>query len=113
MACLVLATRLEDLSIFRRMADQSTGSSAENDQMNHLAKGRHNDTVAILPPPHPWSSSLQGGTLKISDPAQKSRCNDLQNGNMLIALRARISSSPLVDKKSLALDGSDGAAGFA
>ena len=51
--------------------------------------------------------------LKISDPAQKSRCNDLQNGNMLIALRARISSSPLADKKSLALDGSDGAAGFA
>ena len=49
--------------------DQTTGSSAENDQMNHLAKGRHNDAVAILPLPHPWSSSLQGGTLKISDPA--------------------------------------------
>ena len=71
MACLVLATRLEDLSIIRRMADQSTGSSAENDQMNHLAKGRHNDTVAILPPPHPWSSSLQGGTQDIRSSSEK------------------------------------------
>ena len=49
--------------------DQTTGSSAVNDQMNHLAKGGHIDTVAIVPPAHPWSSLLQGGTFKISDPS--------------------------------------------
>ena len=49
--------------------DQTTESSAVNDQMNHLAKGGHIDTVAIVPPAHPWSSSPQGGTCKISDPS--------------------------------------------
>ena len=75
--------------------DRTTGSSAVNDQLNHLAKRGHIDTVAIVPPAHPWSSLLQGGTFKISDPSQDNgsskkcpKClhsgNNPQDGNMRI-----------------------------
>ena len=60
-----------------------------------FGKRGHIDIVVIVPPAHPWSSSLQGGNFKISDPSHDNgnsrkspkllqSCNNPQNENILI-----------------------------